>query len=86
MRVTGEARLDERRWEALWSYRANVPTVGEGKDRQVVPFNNWVAQLGLGDEVEEKGRTLSDEDIKRAFSKGVRKVAVIPPGVKIKEK
>ncbi|MCJ7763032.1 hypothetical protein MUP38_06225, partial [Candidatus Bathyarchaeota archaeon] len=65
IRVTGEARKDERRWDALWSYRANPPTVGEGKCRQVIPFNNWAAQLGLGIEVEEKERTLSDEDIKR---------------------
>jgi len=43
-------------------------------------------QLGLGEEVEEKGRTLTDEDIKRAFSRGVRKIAVLPPGMKIKEK
>lgn len=84
IRVTGEAQRDERRWDAFWAYHANPPTVGEGTSRQVVPFRNWLAQIGLGDEVVRTGRTLSDEDIKRAFSKGVRKIAVIPPGVKIK--
>jgi len=78
-------RKEERRWEALWSYRMAPPTVGEGKNREVIPFKNWLAQLGLGDEVEESGRTLTDEDIKRAFAKGVKKIAVLPPGVKIKE-
>ncbi|GAF72757.1 unnamed protein product [marine sediment metagenome] len=86
LRVTGEAVKEERVWEAFLNYRAHPDIVGEGKNRQVVPFKNWLAQLGLGDEVEEKKRTLSDEDIKRAFSKGVRKMAVLPPGVRIKEK
>lgn len=84
--MTREAVQEERRWDALWSYRASPPTVGEGKSRTVVPFRNWLAQLGLGEEVEEKGRTLTDEDIKRAFSRGVKKMAVLPPGMKIKEK
>lgn len=62
------------------------PIVGEGKSRTIVPFGNWLAQLGLGEEVESRGRTLSDEDIKKAFSRGTRKIAVLPPGMKIKEK
>jgi len=73
----------ERRWEALWNYRTAPPVVGEGKSRTVVPFENWLAQLGLGEEVETKGRTLSDEDIQKAFSKGMKKMAVLPPGMKI---
>ena len=85
IRVTGEAKRDERRWDALWSYRASPPTVGEGTSLEVVPFNNWLAQLGLGDEEERPGRTLTDEDIKRAFAKGHKTMAVLPPGVKIKE-
>ena len=84
--MTGEANRDERRWDALWSYRASPPTVGEGKDRQVIPFENWAAQLGLGIEVEEKGMTLTEEDIKKAFAKGCRKIPVIAPGMKFKEK
>lgn len=86
VRVTREAVREERRWDALWSYNANPPMVGEGKNRTVVPFRNWLAQLGLGEEIEEKARTLSDADIKRAFSRGVKKIAVLPPGMKIKEK
>jgi len=86
IRVTGEAVKDDRRWDAIWSYRAHPPTVGEGKDRQVVPFENWAAQLGLGIEVEEKGLTLTEEDIKKAFAKGFRKIPVVAPGMKFKEK
>lgn len=84
--MTREAVREGRRWEALWSYRANPPTVGEGENQTVVPFRSFLAQLGLEEEVEEKGRTLTDEDIKRAFSHGVKKIAVLPPGMKIKEK
>ena len=85
VRVASEAERDElreeRKWAALWSYRAHPPTV----DGQVIPFENWVAQFGLGNEVVREGRTLSDEDIKRAFSRGIRKMAVLPPGMKIKK-
>ena len=84
--MTGEAKRDERRWDALWSYRAQPPTIGDGKDRQVIPFENWAAQLGLGIEVEEKGMTLTEEDIKKAFAKGFKKIPVIAPGMKFKEK
>jgi len=52
----------------------------------VIPFENWAAQLGLGIEVEEKGLTLTDEDIKKAFAKGFRKIPVVAPGMKFKEK
>ena len=84
--MTGEAKRDERRWDAFWSYRAQPPTIGDGKDRQVIPFENWAAQLGLGIEVEEKGMTLTEEDIKKAFAKGFKKIPVIAPGMKFKEK
>jgi hypothetical protein len=83
MRVTREAEKEERRWDAFLSWRENPPTVGEGKNRTVIPFNSFLTQLGLGDEDEGPARTLTDEDIKRAFSKGARKYAVLPPGMKI---
>ena len=86
IRVTREAVLEEKQLEAYWSWRAHPPIVGEGENRTVVPFKNWLASIGLGMEVEEKRFSLTDEDIKRAFSRGVTKIAVLPPGMQIKEK
>lgn len=86
IRVTREAVLEEKQLEAFWSWRANPPIVGEGDTRTVIPFPNWLASIGLGKEVEEKRFSLTDEDIKKAFSRGVKKIAVLPPGMQIKEK
>jgi len=43
--VVAESAYEEFKREALWSYRANVPTVGDGNQRQAIPFENWFAQL-----------------------------------------
>jgi len=81
MRVTGEARRDEFMEDALWSYRANVPTVGEGSRREVVPFRNWFAQL-TGKAIERTEPELpeiSDEEIEFLMKAGRQKFR--PPGM-----
>lgn len=58
-----------------------MPTVGEGKNRQVVPFENWFAQL-TGKPVEQKEPELmeiSDEEIEWALKAGRQKL--FPPGM-----
>jgi len=81
MRVTGEARHDEFMEDALWSYRANPPTAGEGKNREVIPFRNWFAQLtGKPIEREEPELTeISDEEIEFLMKAGRQKFR--PPGM-----
>jgi len=79
MRVVGDARHEERKWEALWSYRANVPTEGEGKQRRVVTFKNFLAQLGLADKVKREPETITDAEMERLEKAGlVRREGVIP--------
>ena len=50
---------------ALWSYRSNVPTAGEGKSRVAIPFDNWFAHLtGVKVErVEPELPEISDEEL-----------------------
>lgn len=51
--------MDEFERAAFWSYRANVPTVGEGETRTVIPFPNWFAQLS-GKKVEREEPKLTE--------------------------
>ena len=76
--MTGESKRDELRWDARWSYRASPPTAGEGKSRMVIPFENWAAQLGLGEAIERKAPEISDEEIERLFKQG--RTGLLPPG------
>ena len=69
-----EAECDERKWEALWSYRANPPAI-EG---HVIPFDAFLAQLGLKEE-EASAPQVSDEEIEALFKKG--KIGLFPPGI-----
>lgn len=81
IRVTGEAKRDEFMEAALWSYRANVPTVGEGNSREVVPFRNWFAQL-TGQPMEREEPELpeiTDEEIEFLMKAGRQKFR--PPGM-----
>ena len=81
IRVTGEAKRDEFMQEAFWSYRANVPMAGEGKNREVIPFRNWFAQL-TGQAIERKEPELpeiSDEEIEFLMKAGRQKFK--PPGM-----
>ena len=85
MRVVGEARRREEKEilirEALWSYRANVPMAGEGKNRQAIPFKNWFAQLtGQPMEIEEPQLTeISDAEIEFLMKAGRQRFR--PPGM-----
>ena len=79
IRVTGEAEKEERRWEAMWSYRAQPPTTGQGKARQSVPFSQFLAQLGLSEPVEVLATEVSDEEIDRLFKQG--RMGLFPPGM-----
>ena len=81
IRVTGEVKRDEFTWEAFWSYRANVPTATEGKNREVIPFRNWFAQL-TGQALEREEPELpeiSDEEIEFLMKAGRQKFK--PPGM-----
>jgi len=81
MRVTGEAQRDEFMEDALWSYRANPPTAGEGSNRQAIPFKNWFVQLtGQPMETDEPELPeISDEEIEFMMKAGRMKFR--PPGV-----
>lgn len=84
MRVVGESKIQEGKArllrEALWSYRANVPTVGEGTNRQAIPFKNWFAQLtGQPIEIEEELPEISDKEIEFLMKAGRQKFR--PPGM-----
>jgi len=79
IRVVGGARKDERIWEAFWSWRAHPPTVGEGSNRSVVEFSTFLAQLGLGEQVEAELPEISDEEIKVLFEQG--RMGLFPPGM-----
>lgn len=71
--MSGEAIRAERRWEALWSYRANPPTVGEGATRTVVPLSTFLDQIGLGDDVTRQGPKppeVSDDEMRRMMAAG----------------
>ena len=70
-----EAERDERKWEALWSYRANPPAI-EG---HVVPFAVFLAQLGLQEDETANAPEVSDEEIEALFKKG--KIGLFPPGI-----
>lgn len=78
--MVGEAGRDERKWEALWSYRASPPTVGKGDRRTVVPFDTFLAQLGLKEEEKAIAPEISDEEIEGLFKRG--KMGLFPPGMK----
>jgi len=80
MRVVAEAEKDERKWEALWSYRANPPVEGEGKMRRAVPFDAFLSQLGLQEERKVAAPEISDEEIEGLFKQG--KMGLFPPGMK----
>jgi hypothetical protein len=77
IRVTREAALDERRWQAFWSWRANPPTVGEGKDRRVIPFGEWWDRM-TGKVQEYEPAEISDEEIEQALKMG--RMQFRPPG------
>ena len=79
MRVVAEAERDERKWEALWSYRTNPPVEGEGKMRRVVPFDTFLARLGLQEKKEVAAPEISDKEIEGLFKRG--KMKLFPPGV-----
>lgn len=79
IRVTGEAEKEERRWDAMWNYRTQPPTTGDGSSRQAVPFTDFLAQLGLGDPVEIELPEVTDEEIERLFKSG--KMGLFPPGM-----
>ncbi len=66
------AQREERKWEALWSYRANPPIVGEGASRMAVPFPSFLAELGLGDEevAGPKPPEITDDEMKRMMAAG----------------
>ena len=75
--MAGEAEREERRWEALWSYRANPPIVQAGRGTQVVDFQTFLAQLGL-DEDKAEPPEISDEEIERIMKRG--RMRLFPPG------
>ena len=80
-RVVGEALEDEYRREALWSYRANTPMVGEGKSRRPMPFDEfWQRMTGV--QVDEKLPEISDEEIEALMKHG--RIGLVPPGMAIK--
>jgi hypothetical protein len=72
--VAGEARKEERRWEAMWSYRANPPMV----DHNVLGFDVFMAQLGLAEMPEPNVTEITDEEIERLMKAG--RMGWIPPG------
>jgi len=74
IRVTAEAEREERKWEALWSYRANPPAI----KGEVIPFDTFLEQLGL-EKKEAEPPAISDEEVERLFKRG--KVKLFPPGV-----
>ena len=79
VRVTGEANRDERRWEAMWSYRAQPPARGSGKNRTVISFNEFLVSLGMAEAVEPEVPEISDEEIEQLMAMG--RVGLRPPGV-----
>jgi hypothetical protein len=77
--VVGEARKEERKWEALWSYRANPPTVGDGEMRSMVPLDSFLGMLGLVDVVKPAELPeITDEEIEDLMRRG--RMGWIPPG------
>ena len=63
----------------MWNYRAQPPTVGEGLARQVIPFDQFLAQIGLGDPVKRAAPEVTDEEIERLFEQG--RMGLFPPGM-----
>jgi len=61
----------------LWSYRANPPEIKNGASMEVLPFDIFLAQLGLDGE-KEPLPTVSDKEIEELFAKG--KIELYPPG------
>ena len=76
--MTGEAQQDEFKQEAIWSYRANVPTVGKGEDRRAVPFDEWYEELTRIEE-EPEITEITDEEIEWALKAG--RQGLRPPGM-----
>jgi hypothetical protein len=76
--VAGEARKEERRWEAMWSYRANPPMVEFNGHKVVVELNAFMAQLGLAEATEPNVPEITDEEIERLMRAG--RMGWIPPG------
>lgn len=72
--MVGEARREERKWEALWSYRANAPM---GDRETVLSFDTFLAQLGLADGAEPEPTEITDEEIKRLMKAG--RMGWLPP-------
>lgn len=67
--------MDEFERQAYWSYRANVPMVGDGKRKEAIPFPNWFAQLS-GKKIEREEPELmeiSDEEIEFLMKAGRQK-------------
>ena len=56
--------------------------MGEGTNRQAVPFKSWLAQIGLGeaedDVIENEIPEITDEEIERALKMG--RMKFLPPG------
>ena len=71
--MVGEANKEERRWDALWSYRANPPMA----DRDVLGFDVFMAQLGLSEEKPSEATEITDEEIERLMKAG--RMGWIPP-------
>ena len=80
IRIVGERNREDRKWEALWSYRANPPMEGEGKNKTVVPFAAFLARLKLEADDEVIAPEISDEEIEAMFKQG--KMGLFPPGMK----
>ena len=82
IRIASEAqeREEKEEWKrAAWiSYRANPPRIGDSK--QVVPFGDWLAQLGLAEPVKPVVPEISDEEIERLFGQG--RMGLFPPGMR----
>ena len=67
------------KWDALWSYRANTPATGEGKNRIAVSFEDWFAQLTSVKEEEPEITEITDEEIEWALKAG--RQGLRPPGM-----
>lgn len=81
--MTGEVEADEeerkRKWEAIWSYRANPPMEGPRDNMQCVPLSVFLAGMGLAEEKEVEAPEISNEEFERLAKQG--RMGLFPPGV-----
>jgi len=73
VRVSSEAGKEERRWEALWSYRANPPT----EYGTPIPIDSFMGQLGLSVPKEPEPVAITDDEIDRLMKAG--RMGWLPP-------